>query len=140
MSHDREPFDEAFEKLASYPPRMAEELAHRLLDAGVAAQLRPDPLGQGGAGRRQISDPTSGAPRVASRGGYGASIQIHVYVPAPQLTEARAVESRFVCENVPDLPDGFDPQRLAADRCPACETPIGGDANECPECGLHLGN
>ena len=51
---------------------------------------------------------------------------------------AREVDAEVLREQMPDIPDGFDPGALDTDRCPACQEPVPEGANECGACGLAL--
>ena len=129
-----EPDTGSMQVLAAYPTHMARELAERLTASGIPAALRPQPLGRG---TRGTPSPGDGTPRVAARGGYGANVRLDVLVAVDDLERARQIESRFVRDQVPDLPEGFDPDAQPDDRCPACQAPLDPpDIDACPDCGL----
>ena len=126
--------------LSTHPPALAQELARRLVDAGVEVRLAAEP-----ARPVRRADPPSGhvegerawgSQRMAARGGYGIGGRVQIYVAERDLARARSVESRFIREQVPDVPEDFDPENLPADRCPACQAQLPEEAQTCTECGL----
>jgi hypothetical protein len=134
------PFIEPTSLLSVHPPSLAEELARRLVDAGIDARLevesaRPVRRTEPPAGYLE-SEHTWGSQRMAARGGYGSGSRIQIYVSERDLERARSVESRFIREQVPDVPEDFDPQNLAPDRCPACDAQLPEEIQVCPECEL----
>ena len=74
--------------------------------------------------------------KMAARGGYGTGGRVQIFVAQADLARARSVESRFIREQVPDVPEDFDPDNLASDRCPACDAQLPAEAQACPECEL----
>jgi hypothetical protein len=128
------------ELLSAHTPPLAEELARRLDEAGIEVRLAVEP-----ARRAPREEPPAGyleaerawgSQRMAARGGYGSGGRVQIYVAATDLARARSVESRFIREHVPDLPEGFDPDQLPSDRCPACDAQLPPEAQTCPECEL----
>jgi hypothetical protein len=134
------PFTDATSLLSAHPASLAEELARRLVDAGVEARLEVEPMRP----QRRSEPPAGyieaerawGSQRMAARGGYGSGNRIQIYVAERDLERARIVESRFIREQLPDVPEGFDPENLAPDACPACGTRLPEEAQTCPECEL----
>ena len=134
------PFTEPASLLSAHSPALAEELARRLVDAGVEVRLeaesaRPIQRQETPAGYVE-GERLSGSQRMAARGGYGIGGRVQVYVAERDLTRARSVEARFIREQVPDVPADFDPDNLASDRCPACQAQLPEESQSCPECGL----
>lgn len=134
------PFTTEDQLLSAHPPALAQELANRLVDAGVEVRLAAEPARP----VRNEDPPTGyvegerawGSQRMAARGGYGIGGRVQIYVAERDLERARSVESRFIREMVPDVPEDFDPENLAPDRCPACGEQLPEEAQTCTECGL----
>ena len=128
------------ELLSAHPPALAEELARRLHEAGIELRLDVEPARPA----RREEPPAGyveaerawGSQKMAARGGYGSGGRVRIWVAAADLARARSVESRFIREQVPDVPEGFDPDQLPSDRCPACDAQLPPDAQTCPECEL----
>jgi hypothetical protein len=134
------PLREQTSLLSAHPPSLAEELARRLVDAGVEVRLevesaRPVRRAEPPAGYVE-AERAWGSQRMAARGGYGSGTRVQIYVAEADLARARSVESRFIREQVPDVPANFDPDNLAPDRCPACDAQLPEEAQVCPECDL----
>ena len=84
---------------------------------------------------------TSGGTRGVDplQGSHGTQASVQVHVPNALADEASQIQSRVFAEQLPDLPEGYEPRADASDRCPACGARIS-DAPECPGCGLFLGD
>jgi len=109
-----------------HPPDLAEQIVQRLSDGGVLVHLQEE----GAKADRN---------RAAARGGVGRGGRVQIYVRPEDFDQARRIESRFMRELMPDLPEDFDPENLDPNACPACETELPrGTVGECPECGLAL--
>jgi hypothetical protein len=134
------PISEPASLLSAHPPALAEELARRLVDAGIEVHLQAEPARpvrreEPAAGYVE-AERAWGSQRMAARGGYGSGGRVQIFVADADLQRARSVESRLIREQVPDLPEGFDPDNLPADRCPACDAQLPEQAQVCPECEL----
>jgi hypothetical protein len=134
------PYPELTSLLSAHPPALADELARRLVEAGVEVHLQPEPARPA----RREEPPAGylegerawGSQKMAARGGYGSGGRVQIYVAEADLARARSVESRFIREHVPDVPEDFDPDNLPSDRCPACDAQLPAEARVCPECEL----
>jgi len=114
---------EEFAHLDTLSPQGARELAGRLEERGVELSLSPRPL----------PGIETAPPRVPVRRG-----RVFAYVRRQDLETAQRLQSELIRESLPDLPDGFDPDRLAPEQCPACGSLLSDLGAECTECGLAL--
>jgi hypothetical protein len=90
----------------------ARGLAQALARAGIPHRLDPGPAG-------------------------GPGVRWVVSVGAADAVRAQAVDADYARSELPDLEDSHPPEASASeDACPACGEPVGGDAAECPGCGL----
>jgi hypothetical protein len=80
----------------------------------------------------------------------GGSAEVYgVFVLPEDVEVAREIDAEHARREMPDLPDGFDPQHMMArpapleeeaseEVCPACGDPIDDTVTECAGCGLFL--
>jgi len=67
----------------------------------------------------------------------GPAVRWAVSVGAADADRAQAVDAAYARSELPDLQDAHPPEVSASeDACPACGEPVGGEAAECPGCGL----
>ncbi len=74
----------------------------------------------------------------AENAGSGDHLRFGVFVRAEDREAALRADAHVLREQLPDLPDGFDPGAVQEGGCPACGAPVGTDERECSECGLAL--
>ena len=54
------------------------------------------------------------------------------------MARAREIDARIEREQIPDVPGDVAAEE-GAEGCPACGHALAPDAEECPDCGLYLG-
>lgn len=74
----------------------------------------------------------------AENAGSADALRFGVFIRGEDREAALAVDAEVLREQLPDLPEGFDPGALQEGGCPACGAAVGTDERECPECGLAL--
>jgi hypothetical protein len=104
------------------------------LDALVPVRRAPVAWIQGLAEALAAAGISSRVERVEAPDGSGSAAA--VFVRPEDREAALALDASFARTAIPDLPDESPPGWSEAERCPACQTPLVADAEECLECGL----
>jgi hypothetical protein len=107
-----------------------------VLDPFEAPRLL-DRLAEAGIPFAVLSDQSAQA-RVALHGRRGATVGVNVFVPPEERERASELQQQVLRESLPDLSPDFDASAGGADVCPACSSPLSGDAASCSECGLEF--
>jgi hypothetical protein len=107
--------------LASMDPFESRRLLDRLAEAGIPFAVVNDE-----------------AARRVSRGRAGGFAGVNILVPLDQHTAAGEIQQAVLRESLPGLAEDFEPPSDGAEVCPACATPLAGDAQRCEECGLEF--
>ena len=96
-----------------------------------------DRLAEAGIRFAVLSDQSASA-RAALQGRRGATVGVNVFVPPEDKERASELQQQVLRESLPDLSPDFDASAAGADVCPACSSPLSGDAASCSECGLEF--
>jgi len=104
------------------------------LEALVPVRRAPVAWIQGLAEALAAAGISSRVERVEAAPGSGPAAA--VFVRPEDRQAALTIDAAFARTAIPDLPDDDSSGWSEAERCPACQTELVADAEECSECGL----
>ena len=99
----------------------AMSLSERLLEAGIPHRIQAATSDEEGSVRRP-----------------GQNLPYGVFVLPDDAKAAAGIDASHTEQQIPDIPEDFDPTAGDPNACPACGELISDTATECPSCGLAL--